>query len=66
MARTEEWDAMSGARLTASASANVLSDTCEMSTRMPCRLSSRITSLPKSVRPLWAGVSVEESAHSSL
>ena len=63
-ARQEECEAIIGALLTASASQNVLSETCEMSIMMPSRFMRSTTCLPKSVRPLCAGLSVEESAQS--
>ena len=55
---------MTGTVVSSSTSANVLSATCEMSTITPRRFSSRTTSLPKSVSPLCAGLSVDESAQS--
>jgi len=62
IARHEECEAKSGARLTASASQNVLSAECETSTITPSRFSSRTTSLPNSVSPSCLGLSFEESA----
>ena len=62
MARHDECEAMTGTVVSAMTSAKVLSATCEMSTIMPSRFISRTTSLPKSVRPLCFGVSVDESA----
>jgi hypothetical protein len=62
IARAEECDAITGARLTSSASKNVLSATCEMSTIMLSRFISRTTSLPNVVSPSCAGLSPEESA----
>ena len=53
---------MTGTVVSSRTSANVLSATCEMSTITPSRFSSRTTSLPKSVRPLCFGLSVDESA----
>lgn len=66
IARADEWDATTGARVVSSASKNVLSETCEMSTIIPRRFSSRTTSLPNDVRPSWAGASPDESAHCVL
>ena len=62
IARIDECEATSGALLVSSASQNVLSATCEMSTITPSRFSSRTTSLPNAVRPLCAGLSPDESA----
>src|ERR1700722_10399456 len=66
-ARQEECEAMIGALLTASASQNVLSAVCEISTIIPSRFISRTTCLPNGVRPLWCSIpalsiSPEESA----
>ena len=57
---------MTGAFVTSSVSKNVLSATCEMSTIIPSRFSSRTTSLPNGVRPSCAGLSPDESAHGVL
>ena len=65
-ARQLECEAMTGVVVTSSTSWNVLSETWEMSTIMPRRFISRTTCRPKSVRPLWRGASVEESAQSLL
>src|SRR2546426_12421014 len=58
----EEWDAITGALLAASASSNVLSETWEISTIMPSRFIRWTTCRPKSVRPFQRGLSVAESA----
>ena len=52
-ARDDECEAMTGARLVASAWYMVRSATCEMSTIMPMRFISRTTCRPKSVMPSW-------------
>ena len=61
-AHAEEWDAIIGLVATSIESQNVLSDTWEMSTTMPSRFISRITSRPKRLRPLLRDASVEASA----
>jgi hypothetical protein len=68
-ARALECDAMMGARVVSRTWWKVLSATCETSTIMPRRFISRMTSRPKSVRPLWCVMegssrSPELSAHS--
>ena len=65
-ARAEEWEKMTGASETRSASSIVSSETCERSTSMPRRFISRTTSSPKRVRPPWRGASVAESAQSMV
>ena len=61
-ARHEEWQKITGASLTSSASCMVVAATCERSTSMPSRFISRTTSRPKSVSPPCSGSSVAESA----
>ena len=65
-ARHEECEAITGADDVSSASKNVLSETCEMSTIIPSRFISRTTCLPKSVSPLCSGGWPELSAHGVL
>ena len=65
-ARAEEWEKMTGASETRSASCIVSSEVWERSTSMPSRFISRTTSSPKRVRPPWRAVSVAESAQSRV
>ena len=57
-----ECDAIKGALLTASASQNVWSATCEMSTIIPSRFISRIKSRPCAVSPFHCAAEQHESA----
>ena len=62
-ARVDEWEKMTGARVTRRTSSMVSSETWLRSASMPRRFISRITSSPNAVRPPCSGVSVAESAH---
>jgi hypothetical protein len=51
IARAEEWEKITGASVTFSASLIVAGDTCERSTSMPSLFISRTTSSPNAVSP---------------
>ena len=57
---------MTGAFVTLSAAFIVSAETCDRSTSMPSRFISRTTSSPNGVRPFAFGLSVPESAQSSV
>ena len=65
-ARALEWEKITGASATSSASRIVSGDTCDRSTSMPIRCISRTTSRPNSVSPPACGSSVAESAQPVL
>jgi hypothetical protein len=65
-ARAEEWEKMTGASATLSASSIVAGVTCERSTSIPSRFISRTTSSPNRVSPPCISTSPAASAQSSV
>ncbi len=65
-ARALEWENMTGAAATSSASRIVPGDTWDRSTSMPSRCISPTTARPNPVSPPARGSSVAESAHGTL
>ena len=65
-ARDAEWENITGASATLSASLIVAGDTWERSTIIPSRFISRTTSSPKRVSPPCVGLSSAASAQSSV
>ena len=65
-ANADEWEKMTGARVTRRTCRMVSAETCEMSTIIPSRFISWTTSSPNGERPFYLGLSVAESAQSSV